>query len=201
MPVLHSARHATTVTSCHEYLTNSSRRVHVYFTPCPRIGAPPATVTCTSRSHGTSSSLQVYAFHEEFAHFTNTSRRVHEQITLPRDSGARVRAGCIYTASWTLLTIPQIAREETTCLKQRRHGEEQSREGQTPTSQMQRQLREIIPPSHPYQVSMSSRRHSRIAQVRTSRLPRSRKSGSGCPRKKSLTTAGQNRPRRGWQSW
>ena len=130
--------------TAHVVFTNSSRHVHelvrVAAWPC----LPTDTVTCTSRIDGTSSSRLVYALHEQFAHGTSSSRRVHEQFTTTaRQWRSRRRRG-IYRASWTLLAIPEIASEETTyitettCLKQSRHEEEQSREGQKPTGQRQR---------------------------------------------------------------
>ena len=71
--------------------TNSSRTAHVEFTSSlrhvhelVRVAAwpylPTDTVMCTSRIDGTSSSRLVYALHEQFAHGTSSSRRVHEQF-------------------------------------------------------------------------------------------------------------------------
>ena len=86
--------------------------------------------------------------HVEFT----SSLHVREQFTTARQWRSR-RCEGIYRASWKLLAIPEIASKETTyitetaCrLKQSRHEEEQSREGQKLTGQRQRPLREIIPP-------------------------------------------------------
>ena len=139
--------------------------------------------------------------------FTSSSRTVQEQFTTTARQWRSRRCEDIYRASWKLLAIPEIASKETNYItettsrfKQSRHEEELSEESQKPTGQRQRPLRDILPPNHSYQVSMLSRRHSMIhskardsQRVRT-RLPGSRRSGSGCPRKKSLSTAGQKRP-------
>lgn len=166
----------------HEQFTKSSRHVRELVCVAAWEGLPTETVTCTSRIDVTSSLRLVHALHEQFAHGTRRSRRVHEQFTnssrtvheycatVALVGGYVYRAGqliaipVIVTASHLSVLISRyISFSETTCLIQSRH-EEQSREGQKPTGQRQRwqrSLREIIPPSHPYQVSIS-RRHSKI---------------------------------------
>ena len=145
-------------------------------------------VKCTSCVYGTSSSRQVHACHEQFAHDTTCSRSDCDQLTSASMRGVYKGVRGHTSPFHNFQRTDKMLKPKPT----RGRGNQR---GPQPDKLETETAERDASPSHPHQVAMSQQRHSRLPSTpRESHPVRkrrqcSRRSGPGSQIRKCMSTA------------